>query len=141
MAERAIRTVKKMIGDRALATKGAWTILLTPVLKKYNGSMEHSTTQMTPNKAHQDDNRLKVKANSILKEKYLRKYPNIEEGDMVRVFVKGKGNYTSRKETRNQWSERSYRVKEVKRDLQLNKYYVLEGLTKRYNRHEILLIN
>ena len=76
VAERAIRTIKKMIGDRALVTKGAWTILLKPVLDKYNETMKHSTTEMTPNEAHKDDNAVNVKANSILKEKYLRKYPS-----------------------------------------------------------------
>ena len=96
---------------------------------------------MTPENAHKDDNAVAVKANSFLKEKYLRKYPEIEEGDKVKVFVKGKGNYTSRKENRDQWSERTYEVKEVKRDLQLNKYYILEGRTKRYNRHELLLVD
>ena len=75
-----------------------------------------------------------------MKEKYLRKYPNIKEGDDVRVFVKGKGNYTSRKESRNQWSEKTYEVKEVNRDLQMNKYYVVEGLKKQFMRHELLLV-
>ena len=141
VAERAIRTIKKMITDRALVTKGAWTILLKPALDKYNKTMKHSTTEMTPNEAHKDDNHLTVKSNSVLKEKYLRKYPKVEVGDKVKIFVKGKGNYTSRKESRNQWSERTYEVKEVGRDGQLNKHYILDGLSKKYNRHEILLID
>ena len=69
VAERFIRTIKKMIGDRALVTKGAWTILLKPALDKYNKTMVHSTTEMTPNEAHKDDNHVTVKANSVLKEK------------------------------------------------------------------------
>ena len=141
VAERAIRTIKKMITDRVLVTKGAWTILLKPALDKYNKTMVHSTTGLVPNEAHKDDNFLTVKANSVLKEKYLRKYPKVEVGDKVKVFVKGKGNYTSRKESRNQWSEQSNEVKEVSRDGQLNKYYIIEGKPKRYNRHEILLID
>ena len=44
----------------------------------------------------------------ILKDKHNRRYPRFEEGDYVRVFDKGKGNYTSRKETRSQWSEKTY---------------------------------
>ena len=141
VAERFIRTIKKMITDRALVTKGAWTILLKPALDKYSKSMKHSTTEMTPNEAHKDDNHLTVKSNSVLKEKYLRKYPKVEVGDKVKIFVKGKGNYTSRKDSRNQWSERTYEVKEVGRDGQLNKHYILDGLSKKYNRHEILLID
>ena len=141
VAEKAIRTIKKMITDRALETQGAWTILLKPALDKYNKTMKHSTIGMVPNEAHKDDNHLTVKSNSVLKEKYLRKYPKVEVGDKVKICVKGKGNYTSRKESRNQWSERTYEVKEVGRDGQLNKHYILDGLTKKYNRHEILLID
>ena len=62
--------------------------MLKPVLDKYNGKMKHSTTGMTPNEAHKDENSVEVKANSVMKEKYLRKYPNIKEGDEVRVFTK-----------------------------------------------------
>ena len=71
----------------------------------------------------------------------MRKYPQVKEGDKVKIYVKGKGNFTSRKQTRSQWSDRSYEVKEVGRDGLLNKYYILDGLSKKYNRHEILLIN
>ena len=97
-----------MIAERALASKGAWTILMKPALDKYNKTMKHSTTGMTPNEAHKDGNHLTVKSNSVLKERYLRKYPKVEVGDKVKILVKGKGNYTSRKESRNQWSERTY---------------------------------
>ena len=142
VAERTIRTLKKMISDRLQDNKaGAWTIMLKPVLDKYNNKMVHSTTGLTPNEAHKDENSIEVKANSVLKEKYFRKYPNIKAGDDVRVFVKGKGNYTSRKESRSQWSEKIYKVISVKRDPQMNKYYVIDGLSKKYMRHELLLVN
>ena len=141
VAERMIRTLKKMISDRLQIHKGSWTLMLKPVLEKYNSKMKHGTTEMTPNEAHKDENSIEVKANSVMKEKYLRNYPNIKEGDKVRILDKGKGNYTSRKESRSNWSEKVYEVKEVNRDMQLNKYYVLEGLTKRYMRHELLLVN
>ena len=68
VAERMIRTLKKMIGDRALVHKGAWTILLKPVFDKYNKQMKHSTTAMTPNEAHKDEHHIEVKANSVMKE-------------------------------------------------------------------------
>ena len=101
VAERFIRTIKKMITDRALQTKGAWSILLKPALDRYNKTMVHSTTGLVPNEAHKDENAVEVKANSVLKEKYLRRYPKIEEGDKVKIFTKGKDNYASRKESRN----------------------------------------
>ena len=132
VADRVIRTVKKMICDRALVHKGAWTIMLKLVLGKYNKQMIHSTTGLTPNDAHRDENFVTAKANSVMKEKYLRNYPNIKEGDTVTVFTKCGGNYTSMKETRSRWSEKIYEVKSVERDMQLNKYYVPEGLPKRY---------
>ena len=142
VAERMIRTLKKMISDRLQIHKeGAWTIMLKPVWDKYNNMMVHSTIGLTPNEAHKDENSIEVKANSVMKEKYLRNYPNIKVGDDVRVFVKGKGNYTSRKESRSQWSEIVYEVKEVNRDPQLNEYYVTDGLSKKYMRHELLLVN
>ena len=141
VAERAIRTIKKMIGDRADFTKNSWSEMLKPVLKKYNSTMVHSSTGYTPNKAHQDDNEVNVKANLVLKEKYLRKYPKIEEGDKVKVYDKGKGNYSSRKETRSKWSSQTYTVSSVNRDITLNKYYLLEGRTKKYNRYELLLVD
>ena len=130
-----------MITDRAINAKGAWTILLKPALDKYNKTMVHSTTGLVSNEAHKDDNAVEVKANSVLKEKYLRRYPKIEEGDKVKIFSKGKGDYTSRKESRNQWSDETYEVKEVGRDMNLNKYYIVEGKSKRYNRHELLMVD
>ena len=81
-------------------------------------------------------NVIQVRTNLILKEKHNRKYPNISEGDYVKIFEKGKGNYVSRKETRSQWSERKYKVILVGRDMMNNRYYKLDGMSKRYNRHE-----
>lgn len=140
-AERMIRTIKKMIGDRLRHYKTkTWVEVLKSAINKYNNQI-HSTTKMTPNKAHDLKNVVEARANQILKEKHNRKYPNINEGDDVRVFDKGKGNYVSRKETRSQWSEKKYKVILVGKDMMNNKYYKLEGMSKRYNRHELLLVN
>ena len=56
VAKSFIRTIKKMITDRALHIKGAWTILLKPILDKYSKTMAHSTIGVVPNEAHKDDN-------------------------------------------------------------------------------------
>ena len=110
VVERAIRTFKKMIGDRMRHFKNkTWVEVMRVALKAYNNKI-HSSTKMTPNRAHDLKNALEVKSNLILKEKHNRKYPNINKGDYVKVFDKGKGNYVSRKETRSQWSERKYKV-------------------------------
>ena len=140
-AERMIRTVTKMIGDRLRHYKTkTWVEVLKPSLNRYN-SQVHSSTKTTPNNAHNLDNVIQVRTNLILKEKHNRKYPNISEGDYVKIFDKGKGNYVSRKETRSQWSERKYKVLLVGRDMMNNRYYKLDGMSKRYNRHELLLVD
>ena len=43
---------------------------------------------MTPNEARKDENAVSVKANSVLKEKYLRKYPKVEVGDAPRMRLR-----------------------------------------------------
>ena len=106
IVERFIRTMKKGIGDRIHFTKGRWTDMLKPTLKKYNSAI-HSSTGMKPNEAHDDDNRANVKANLTLKQKHMRKYPKLSVSDTVKIYQKGKGNYTSRKETNSKWTERN----------------------------------
>ena len=140
-AERMIRTVKKMIGDRLRHYKTkTWVEVLKPSLNRYNNQV-HSSTKTTPNNAHNLDNVIQVRTHLILKEKHNRKYPNISEGDYVKIFDKGKGNYVSRQETRSQWSERKYKVILVGRDMMNNRYYKVDGMSKRYNRHEWLLVD
>ena len=136
-----IRTVKKMIEERLRHYKTkTWVEVLKTSLNRYNNQI-HSSTKTTPNNAHNFDNVIQVRTNLVLKEKPNRKYPNIREGDYVKIFDKGKGNYLSRKETRSQWSERKYKVILVGRDMMNNKYYKLDGMSKRYNRHELLLVD
>ena len=140
-AERMIRTVKKMIGDRLWHYKTkTWVEVLMPSLNRYNNQV-HSSTKTSPNNAHNLDNVIQVRTNLILKEKHNRKYPNISEGDYVKISDKGKGNYVSRKETRSQWSERKYKVILVGRDMMNNRHYKVDGMSKRYNRHELLLVD
>ena len=138
IVERFIRTMKK-IGDRILFTKGRWTDMLKPILKKYNSAI-HSSTGMKPSEAHEEDNRANVKANLTLKQKHMRKYPKLSVSDTVNIYKKGKGNYTSRKETNPKWTERRYKIERVEKDITLQTYYVLEGLKKHNFRHELLLI-
>ena len=107
---------------------------------KYNNTI-HSSTNETPINAHKDSNAVKVAINLNLKSSYKRKYPNISLGDKVKIFSKGKGNYTSRKETKSRWSEDKYEVDKIDYDINLNKYYTVKGLSKRFSRNELLLIN
>ena len=60
---------------------------------------------MKPIEAHKDENRINVKANLTLKQKHMRKYPKLSVGDMVKIYKKGKGNYSTRK-----WSDRKFKI-------------------------------
>ena len=82
-----------------------------------------------------------VVVNLMLRARYKRKYNTINIGDEIRIFTKGKGNYTSRKETASRWSSDTYKVKYIGYDITSNKYYVLQGLQRHFLRHELLLIN
>ena len=116
-AERLIRTVNKMLGDRLRHYKTkTWVEVLTPSLNRYNNQI-HSSTKTTPNNARNLDNVIQVRTNLILKAKRNKKYPNISEGDYAKIFDKGKGNYVSRKEARSQWNERKYKLLLVGHDL------------------------
>ena len=76
-----------MIGDRLRHYKTKTWEVLKPSLNRYNNQV-HSSTKTTPNNAHNLDNVIQVRTNLILKEKHNRKYPNISEGDYVKIFVK-----------------------------------------------------
>ena len=71
VAERSIRTVTKMLGDRIKATNRTWTSLLPAALSKYIQQMTQGTTKLTPNEARKDETAVEAKANSLMKEKYL----------------------------------------------------------------------
>ena len=139
VAERFIRTMKNMIHDRVRFNKAGWSSMLVPALKKYN-STKHSSTKMTPNQAHKDENNTSVRINLTLRENNRRKYPQIKEGDSVKYFHKKKGDYTDRKEYNIKWSEKAYKVEGIKNDMMGNRTYQLQGLSKPYLRHELLLV-
>ena len=84
-------------------------------VKRYKNQV-HSTIRLTPNTAHKIDTAVQVRANIIPKEKHNRRYPRIEESDYVRVFDKGKGNYTSRRD------EKSMERKEIQSQSEKPRY-------------------
>ena len=90
VAERFIRTMKKMIHDRVRFHNAPWTSMLAPSLNNYN-NRKHSSTGMTPKQAHKDDNQLNVAINLTNKARYGRKYPPVNEGDEVKLYKKNKG--------------------------------------------------
>lgn len=139
VVERFIRTIKNMIHDRVRFNEGSWTAMLTQALNKYN-TTKHSSTKMTPKEAHDDKNQMEVRVNLTRKEKNTRKYPELNVNDRVKVYFKGRGNYTDRKEYNSKWSEETYRIKEIKYDVSGNKTFILDGVDRPYLRHEILKV-
>ena len=140
IVERLIRTIKNGVADRIRFTKANWTDLYKPTLKKYNSTI-HSSTGAKPVEAHKHENRVNVKVNLALKQKHFRKYPQLTVGDKVKIYTKGAGSYISRKETNSRWSDKVYTIENIDRDMTLQKYYLLEGLKRRYLRHELLMVD
>ena len=113
--------------------------MLPLVLKKYN-STKHSSAKLTPNEAHDDKNHVDVKVNLTRREKNTRKYEEIKENDTVKIFTKGRGNYTDRKEYNSKWSKENYKVRKIEYDPTGNRTFRLEGLAKPFLCHEILKV-
>ena len=84
-------------------------------LEKYN-STKHSSTKLPPNEAHDDKNHMDVTVKLTRREKNTRKYVEIKENDTVKIFTKGRGNYTDRKETTSTWSKENYKVRKIEYD-------------------------
>ena len=139
VVERFIRTLKNMIYDRVRFNNGSWSAILPQVLNKYNAS-KHSSTKMTPKEAHDDKNHMDVRVNLTRREKNTRKYPEVNVNDRVKIYQKGRGNYTDRKETTSKWSKEVYKITSIDYDTTGNKNFKLEGLNKPYLRHEILKV-
>ena len=91
IVERLMRTIKNGIAEKICFTKGNWTDLYKPTLKKYNNTI-HSLTGAKPVEAHKNKNRVNVKVNLTLKQKHFRKYPQLTVGDKVKIYSKGADN-------------------------------------------------
>ena len=109
-AERAIRTVKNLIYKRLEKNADSnWhdSKILANALVTYNYKMINSITKMTPDNARQPKNRLDVKLQLELHRKNKRKYPDIKEGDKVRIYTKKKN---FQKERIPIWSENVFTI-------------------------------
>jgi len=105
-----------------------------PSIQNYDGKLyvfvvksqnqELSTTNHTPIEAHKDNNSPDVISNLAIKAKYKRKYNNTHVGDTVKIYAKGANNYTYRKETVSRWSNHTYIIKVIDRDVPYKIYYV-----------------
>ena len=140
VAERQIRTFKNMIYKRLEAPKNEekqWFDLLDQVLVTYNHGRKHSSTQMTPHEARQNNNQQVVKFNLELKRQHGRKYPEISVGDTVKVYKKK--DKLDKERVSNYWPKK-YKVEAIETSFG-QKFYKVEGFKKDLMRSELLLID
>ena len=92
--------------DASKQTKNDWIKHIYNIINKYI-STEHSTIQIKPNEAGKKENHLCVNWHLQNKANSNRKYPNIKDGDMVRVHVKPKFGTKSHEP---KWSSTGHKV-------------------------------
>ena len=139
--QRSIRTIKGEIYKRVkLPSTTNWNELIYQILAKYNHKSIHSSTGYTPADAEKKGNHINVKINMEMNKNKTRVYPDIEEGDYVRIH---KNKDKLDKEHISTWSDKKYKV--IKINSAFNqKQYFLEGYTQNGRvtgvlRHDILL--
>ena len=110
VAERHIRTIKDLLFKRMEHLKtdiDDWHTILPPVLLQYNTRMIHSSMEMTPADAKLPRNESLVKARLEIKRISKRKYPEVKEGDSVKVYQKKD---KLDKERVSTWSTQVYKI-------------------------------
>ena len=105
------------------------------VLKQYNHT-EHRSHDMKPREAHDERHAGNIKVKLLLKAQFKRKYPELEEGDEVNIFKKGR-KYGEHKEYVSKWTIQTYKIEKIEQDKQT--HYYLQGQSKPFLRHELLL--
>ena len=130
------KTIKQQIYTRLEAKSDdtdKWTLELLHVLRKYNKT-PHRTTELPPELARQDKNRLTVFMNIALKAKHNRKYAPVRLGSNVRVLLKPS---TFKKSWHDKWSPETYKIIGID-----GRYYLVNDNKKKvYLRHELLLVD
>jgi hypothetical protein len=101
----------------------------------YNYKMIHSSTGYTPNAGREAKNNLNVKLNLELKRVSTRKYPDVEEGDKVRLYKKKD---KLDKERVGVWTDTIHTVERIE-EQRGQKFYYLKDRSRPMLRHEILL--
>ena len=110
-----------------------WTEFLPAVLRKYN-TTPHSTIKLTPNEAHNPENRFKVLVSIRKKAQWNRSYPKLEVGSLVRTRVK---QHTFKKGYTSSWSDKVFEVTFIKD----GQYLINDANRHRvWNRHDLLLV-
>ena len=142
-AERFIKTYKDKLFKRIEADKKKgkeniqWIDYNLEILLTYNNKHVHSSHNMTPKEARLPKNELKVKLSLNLNAKRSRTYPEIDEGDNVKIMRK-KG--ISEKEHTSHWNKTIHKVTKIEKNLG-QKYYHLDDDNRSYLRHELLKVS
>ena len=143
VAERHIRTIKDLLFKRMEHLKtdiDDWHTILPPVLLQYNTRMIHSSMEMTPADAKLPRNESLVKARLEIKRISKRKYPEVKEGDSVKVYQKKD---KLDKERVSTWSSQVYKIDTIIESHGQTLYTVtpkIPNWNKDLVRSEILLI-
>ena len=142
-AERFIKTYKDKLFKRVEADKKKgkeniqWTDYNFEILLTYNNKDIHSSHNLTPKDARLPKNELKVKLILSINAKRSRTYPEIHEGDNVKIMRK-KG--ISEKEHTSHWNKTIHKVTKIEKKLG-QKYYHLDDENRSYLRHELLKVS
>ena len=142
-AERFIKTYKDKLFKRIEADekKGKeniqWIDYNLEILLTYNNKDIHSSHNMTPKEARLPKNELKVKLSLNMNAKRSRIYPEIDEGDNVKIMRK-KG--ISEKEHTSHWNKTIHKVTKIEKKLGQH-YYHLDDDKQPYLRHELLKVS
>jgi hypothetical protein len=141
VAERTIRTIKKMIYTRIEQSKEepkpSWHSLIYPVVLTYNYKLKSSVTKMTPVEARKPENKIAVKWNLELKARFTRKYPEIKVGDYVKLYKKKD---KLDKERKSVWTDKKFKVEDIIEDIG-QEFYKIETYPRTFLRHELLLVS
>jgi len=138
-AERAIKTFKQAlykIIENSKSDNVQWVDSVYEIILTYNNKLVHSATKYTPADARKKSNEFNVRLNLLLHKKHSRIYPELTEGDKVKIYRKKK---ITEKERSSYWSDNTYELEDITRSHGQN-YFKLVGLTRLYLRNEILKI-
>jgi hypothetical protein len=147
VAERQIRTFKRMIADRMRKRPEEERYyhdqaFLDGLTNIYNKT-KHATTGMTPIEARKEENKKKVRAKLELARRPVHHYPRLEVGDVVRTLVKKE---PFAKESDPSWSKTLYKITKIEgeriSDMTGQVFYKLSppGNKPEYLQHELLLV-
>ena len=119
--------------DGLSQNKSEWVKHVTNIVTKYNNT-EHNTTKIKPLDAVKKEHHLWVNWHLQNNATNNRKYPKINEGDMVRVNIK---KHKVAKGYEPNWSRERYNVVGIK-----GNQYLIPGINKDklYLRHELLKV-